>query len=112
MDTGRFFSDSVVTLLCTVTLSPSANSGESVSTTWTGPGGAQITNSSSVSVSNPVALGNGVFRSSVAISGYVPSVNNGVYSCNATVVPSSSLVTGSNASDARTVMISRMYSIP
>ena len=109
VSTGRFISESIVTLSCTVTLPSTVNSGETVVTTWFGPSGEQLRNSSTVTVSNAVVISNGVFQSSTMIAGFVPASNNGDYSCNATVMPPSTYVIGNSAATRRTVMISGWY---
>lgn len=105
INNGRFISERIITLFCTVNLPSSANSGETVVTTWLGPSGL-LGNSSTVTVSNTYAIANGDFQSSVTITSFVPSVSNGEYICNGTVLPSSSYVTGSTATARQTVMIS------
>lgn len=107
INTGRFLNERIVVLLCTVNLPVAANSRETVVTTWSGPSG-QLRNTSNVTISSASAIANGVFQSTVSISGFIPATYNGDYICNANVVPSSSssYVVGSNATGMRRVMVS------
>ena len=73
-------------------------------TTWNGPSG-QVGNSSHVTLSGPYAVANGMYQSDVIITAFDPGVHNGEYTCNATVIPSSSYVIGSSTSNGRMVMI-------
>ena len=111
VSTGRFISESIVTLFCNINLPSTVNSQERVVTTWFGPSGV-LQNSSSTTVSNIYAIASGVFQSNATIANYVPSVNNGEYTCNATVIPSSSYVIGNSGTDRRRVMISGQYNLP
>ncbi len=103
-NTGRFISEGMVVLFCTITLPSTVNSREEVTTTWLGPSG-QIGNSSSLVISNVYEVSDGVLQSNVTISSYVPSINNGEYTCTATLTSSSSYVTGNSGSDRRRVAI-------
>ena len=105
VNTGRFISESIVTLVCTATLPSTANSGETVATTWLSPSG-QLRNSSRFSISNSSPVSTRVFRSSVTIANFVPSADNGEYVCNASVIPASTYVVGSSATDRRNLMVS------
>ena len=105
VDSGHFISDGRVTLLCTVNLPSTVNSGELVTTTWFGPSG-QLTNSSNVTISNAYSIADRVFQSSVIISNFFQAVDNGEYTCNVTVIPSSSYVISNRGSGRRRVMIS------
>lgn len=111
INTDQFISESIVILSCTINLSPRVNSGERIVTTWHGLSGHQLINSSGLTVSNIHAFANGVFQSNVTISSYVPAVNNGEYTCNATVIPSSSYVMGNSGTDRRRVMITGWFII-
>lgn len=105
VNSGQFLSDSRVVLLCTITLPVIVNSQVTIATSWFGPNG-QLRNSSSVLVSNTYAVTDRVFQSSLTISNFMTSVNNGDYLCNATVVPMSPHVIGTSAVGRRTVTIS------
>lgn len=104
-DTGRFISENTVILTCTITLASTVNNGEVVATTWLGPNG-QLINSSSVTLSNVNSIANGAYQSTLTITGFVPAVHNGDYTCNTTIIPSTTYVTGNSASTVTTVMIS------
>ena len=107
INTGRFLNERIIALICTVTLPVTANSRETVDTTWSGPSG-QLRNMSNITISNANVIANGVFQSTLSISGFIPATHNGNYICNANVVPSlsSSHVVGSNATGMRHVMVS------
>lgn len=105
VNADRFISESVVVLSCTVNLPSTVNGRETVVTTWFGSSG-QLGNSSNVTISNTYAIADRVFLSSVTIIDFVPAVNNGDFTCNATVIPSSSYVIGNSATNTRTVMVS------
>ena len=92
-------------LSCTVSLPLTAASNVTVVTSWTGPSG-QLRNSSDVTISNAYQVIEGVFQSTVTISNYVTSVNNGDYTCNATVVPTSPYVIGTSAVGSKSVSVS------
>ena len=101
---SRYISENIVTLSCSITLSSAVNNGERVVTTWSGPSG-QVGNSSSVVLSGPYAISNGLYQSDITITAFDPGVHNGEYTCNATVIPSSSYVIGSSITNGRMVMI-------
>ena len=104
----RYVSDGIVTLFCTVTLPASVNNDESVTVVWTGPiASGQLRNSSKVTLSNINTIASGVFQSSLTIASYDPASDNGIYGCNATIVPSSSLITYNSAMDTQNVTVSR-----
>ena len=105
VNTGRFLSESIVTLICTASLQLAVNTGETVVTSWFDSNG-QLRNSLSITISNALATANGVFQSSVTFSNFVPSVHNGEYICNATVIPSSSNIVGNSVTGRRRVMVS------
>ena len=102
---SRFLSDNIVTFSCLVDLPATVSDGETVVTAWSGPSG-QLGNSSSVTVSNVYETGSGAFQSDVTITGFVPATHNGEYTCNATIIPSSSYVIGSSKADAQSVTLS------
>lgn len=105
VNSGQFHSDSRVMLLCTINLPVTVNSEVAVAVLWFGPTG-QLRNSSDVSIAGTYEVTNGVFQSSVTISNYITSVNNGDYICNASVIPASPHVTGSSAIGRKRVSIS------
>ncbi len=105
ISTGRFISESIVVLLCTINLPSTVNNGETIATTWFAPSG-QLTNSSAVTISYARAISAGVFQSSVTINNFAPAVYNGEYICNATVTSSSPYIIGNSATGRRSVMIS------
>jgi len=104
INNGRFLSESVVILLCTVTLPSSVSSRESVFTTWFGPNGP-LTNSSDVTLSNVYKIASGVFQSSITFANFDPAVDNGEFACSATVISSSPYIIGSSAIARRNVMV-------
>ena len=85
-----------------------AASNVTVATSWSGPSG-QLRNSSGISLSNAYEVSEGVFQSNVTIFNYIPSVNNGEYACNATVVPTSPYVIGTGAVNRRNISISGLF---
>ena len=97
-----------MTLFCTVTLPSIVNSGEMVTTSWLGPRG-QFGNSSSVALTNTYSTVNGVFQSSLAIASFSPTVDNGNYVCNATIVSSSANIIGNSATAQEMLAISGKY---
>ena len=105
VNVSQFLSDDIVTLSCVANLPPTANNGERIAATWSGPSG-HLGNSSSITISNTYAIATGVFQSDVTISDYDPAAHNGEYICNATAIPSSLYVIGSSGSDAESVMLS------
>lgn len=105
VNSGQFHSDSSVMLLCTINLPVTVNSEVTVAVLWFDPTG-QLRNSSNVSISNTYEVTNVVFQSSVTIFNYVTSVNNGDYTCNASVIPTSLHVTGISAVGRKRVSIS------
>ena len=105
VNSGQFHSDNRVILLCTISLPVAVNSEVTVAVLWLGPSG-QLTNSSDVLISNTYEVTEGVFQSRVTISNYVTSVDNGDYTCNASVIPVSPHVIGSSAVGRKSVSIS------
>jgi len=104
-NTGQYISDNTVIFTCTITLASTVNSGEMVSTSWSGPNG-QLINSSSVTLSNVRSIASESYQSSLTITGFVPAVHNGNYRCNGSVTSMSSYVTGTSTSATTSVMIS------
>lgn len=105
INSGQFHSDSRIMLLCTINLPETVNSEVNVAVLWLGPSG-QLRNSSDVSISSTYEVTNGVFQSSVTISNYVTLVDNGDYTCNASVIPISPYVIGISAVGRKRVSIS------
>lgn len=103
VNTDRFISENTVTLFCTVTLHSSVNDNELVLTRWFGPG--RLLSNPSGAIITTVKLSDGVFQSSFRITNFNTTLNNGDYTCNATVISSSSYVVGNTASDSRKVNI-------
>lgn len=102
--TSRFISESVVTFFCTINLPSTVNNDELIVTTWFGPNG-RISNSSSVTLSNTYIIASGVFQSTLTMTSFSPVVDNGEYICNASVIPSSSHVSGNYATARRILVI-------
>lgn len=92
-------------LLCTINLPVTVNSEVNVAVLWLSPSG-QLRNSSDVSISNTYEVNNGVFQSSLTISNYDTSVDNGDYTCNGSVIPTSPHVIGISAVGRKRVSIS------
>ena len=106
VNSGRFHSDNNVMLLCTISLPTSVNSELiTIATVWLGPNGL-IRNSSDDTISNAYEISDGVFQSSLTISNFVTSTDNGEYLCNVTVVPLSPHIIGIGAVGRRTVSVS------
>ncbi len=110
INSGRYLSEDIVTLSCTINLHLSVNSRERVATAWFGPSG-QLINSSSITVSDSYAIASGIFQSDVTITNFAPDPYNGDYVCNVTVIPSSPYVVGTEGSDTTRLMISGSYVI-
>lgn len=73
--------------------------------TWYGPNG-QLRNSSNVTISGPYSIANRVLQSSLTIINYARSINNGEYTCNATMIPVSPYIIGTSADSRKTISIS------
>lgn len=105
VNSGQFHTDSIVMLFCTVSLPMTGSSQVALSVTWYGPNG-QLRNSSNVTLTGPYLITDQVLQSNVTISNYVRSINNGEYTCNATIVPQSPYIIGKSAASRKTISIS------
>ena len=105
VNSGQFHTDSIVMLFCTVSLPMTGSNQVTLTVTWHGPNG-QLGNSSNITISGPYAIADQVLQSNVTISNYVRSVNNGEYTCNATIVPVSPYIIGKSAASRKTISIS------
>ncbi len=104
VNTGRFIGESTVILSCIANFPSIMDGREVVVITWFGPSG-QLGNSSSVTVSNVYAVGNGVFQSILVISSFAPAIDNGEYICNATMIRLSSYVIGGSGTGMKEIVI-------
>ena len=106
VDSSQFHTDSIVKLICTINLPSAGRSTEMLlNVTWYGPSG-QLRNSSNVTISGPFHIADQVLQSSLTITNYVRSTNNGEYICNASVIPVSAYIIGKSADFRRTISIS------
>lgn len=108
LNSDQFHSDNSVMLLCTINLPVTVNSEVTIATVWVGPNG-WLTNSSDVTISNTYEITDGVYQSSLTISNFVTSMDNGDYRCNATIATLSPYIIGDSAIGRRTVNISGWY---
>ena len=74
-------------------------------TSWTGPDGTILSNSSRVTISDVILNSSQTYRTAVTVIGLESSVDAGSYTCNATLTPELSYITGSSASTATNVVV-------
>lgn len=94
-------------LFCTVSLPLMSKSEVVVNVTWFGPNG-RLQNSSNVTLSGPYSITDQVLQSNLTITNFVRSINNGEYTCNATVNPVSPYIIGNSVVSRKTISISGM----
>ena len=98
-----------VILTCTVTLSQTIDSDVNVAILWYGPDSdVMLINSSRLEILD-INSSNGTYISRVTISSYTPSLDNGEYFCNGSVIPLTPYITGNSAVNSRTVRLSGRF---
>ena len=71
---------------------------------WTGPDGTILSNSSRVTISDAILTSPQTYWTAVTVID-LSSIDAGSYTCNATLTPELSYVTGSSASTATNVVV-------